>query len=191
MPSAVIVAPAPESFAAAQAIHLDDLSPILRSISTEDGRHVLLDDPDGRHQLWFVDGATRGVSFVIPNDDDYGARKHGVERLQRRLAGQRAGPPLRSQRLSLDQRKRLMLQLRALDGERDGASRREIAAILLDPEAQRIPAIEWTNAALRKRINRIIARAKIMMNGGYLALLRGDASRGKRFRQCSPRSTPP
>lgn len=78
---------------------------------------------------------------------------------------------------------RFTLQLRALDGERDGTSRREIAAVLLDPEARDIPAIEWTNAALR--INRIIARAKIMMNGGYLALLRGDASRAQRFRRPS------
>ena len=53
--------------------------------------------------------------------------------------------------------------------------------ILLDSEAQHIPAVEWTNTALRKRIKRIIARAKLMMNGGYLALLRGDADRAKRF----------
>ena len=65
----------------------------------------------------------------------------------------------------------------------DGASRREIAAVLLDPQARDIPAIEWTNAALRKRINRIIARATLMTNGGYLALLRGDAKRARRFRR--------
>ena len=34
---------------------------------------------------------------------------------------------------------------------------------------------------LRKRINRIIARATMMVNGGYLALLRGDAERARRF----------
>jgi hypothetical protein len=64
----------------------------------------------------------------------------------------------------------------------DHASRREIAAILLDPAAYDIPAIEWTNATLRKRINRIIARANLMVNGGYLALLRGDVERARRFR---------
>lgn len=152
-------------------------------METPDGLHVLLGDPDGTHQIWFVGSITRSNSYVIPRDDDVTARKHAVERLERRLAGRRAGPLMRSQRLSVHQRERLTLQLRALDGEHEGASRREIAVVLLDPEAQHIPAVEWTNTALRKRINRIIARAKLMMNGGYLALLRGDAGRAKRFRR--------
>jgi hypothetical protein len=152
-------------------------------VETPDGLHVLLGDPDGTHQIWFVGSITRSNSYVIPRDDDVTARKHAVERLERRLAGRRAGPLMRSQRLSVHQRERLTLQLRALDGEHEGASRREIAVVLLDPEAQHIPAVEWTNTALRKRINRIIARAKLMMNGGYLALLRGDAGRAKRFRR--------
>ena len=150
-------------------------------MEADDGRHVLLGDPDGTHQIWFVGNVARGNSFVIPRDDDVAARKHAVERLERRLAGRRAGLLMRSQRLSLHQREHLTLQLRALDGEHEGASRREIAVVLLDPEAQHIPAVEWTNTALRKRIKRIIARAKLMMNGGYLALLRGDAGRAKRF----------
>lgn len=150
-------------------------------METDDGRHVLLRDPDGTHQIWFVGGVTGNNSFVIPRDDHVTARKHAVERLERRLAGRSAGPLMRSQQLSLHQRERLTLQLRALDGEHEGASRREIAVVLLDPEAQHIPAVEWTNTALRKRINRIIARAKLMMNDGYLALLRGDAGRAKRF----------
>jgi hypothetical protein len=78
---------------------------------------------------------------------------------------------------------RLALQLRALDGEQAGASRREIAAVLLDPSARTIPAIEWKNAALRKKVNRIVASAIALMNGGYLTLLRGDPARAKRFRR--------
>ena len=70
-----------------------------------------------------------------------------------------------------------------LDGVDDGVSRREIAAVLLDPQARDIPAIEWTNAALRKRINRVIARATLITKGGYLTLLRGDAGRAERFRR--------
>lgn len=182
LPSAVVVAPAPEPFAAAPFIRLDDLSPILASVTVNDGLHVLLGDPEGSHQLWFVGGdAERAGSFIIPHGDDFAARKHAVERLERRLAGQRAGPPIRSQQLSQRQREYLTLQLRALDGVADQASRREIAAILLDPAAYDIPAIEWKNAALRKRINRIIARATLMVNGGYLALLRGDVERARRF----------
>jgi hypothetical protein len=153
-------------------------------VTTSDGCHVLLADTDGNHQVWFVSGPDpRGSSFVIPRDDDRAARMHAVHRLERRLAGGRSGPLMRSLQLSLHQRMQFTLQLRALDGVEEGASRREIAAVLLDPQARDIPAIEWTNAALRRRINRIIARATLTMKGGYLALLRGDAGRAKRFRR--------
>lgn len=158
--------------------------PILANVTTSDGRHVLLADADGYHQVCFVGGRhPRGSSFVIPRDGDRAVRMHAVQRLERRLAGERSGPLLRSLQLSPHQRSQFTLQLRALDGVEDGASRREIAAVLLNPQARDIPAIEWTNAALRKRINRIIARATFMMKGGYLALLRGDAGRAKRFRR--------
>ena len=154
------------------------------SIDTDDGRHLLIDDPDGRHRLWIVDGVPKhGSAFLLAFDDDFGARLHSLQRLQRRLAGKRAGPPLRSLQLSPRQRARLVLQLRALDGEQDGASRREIAAVLLDADARTIPAIEWKNAALRKKVNRIVASAIALMNGGYLMLLRGDPARAKRFRR--------
>lgn len=178
-----MIAPSPEPFAAAQTIRIDN-APLLASVIVADGRHVLLADLDGAHQLWLT-STTIGqrVSFVIPFDDDLGARLHGIQRLHRRLAGRRSGPLLRSLQLTQRQRTWLALQLRALDGLADGASRREIASVLLDPEAQHIPAIEWKNAALRKRINRIIMRAKIMMNGGYLALLRGESGRAQRFRR--------
>jgi hypothetical protein len=152
-------------------------------VNAGDGRHVLLGDPDGSHQLWFVGDITRGSSFIIPHDDDVAARKHAIDRLKRHLAGQRAGPLMRSQQLSPHQRMRLTLQLRALDGQRDGATRREIAAVLLDPQARDLPAIEWKNAALRKRINRMLASAQRMVGGGYLALLRGDIGRATRFSQ--------
>lgn len=153
-------------------------------VTASDGRHLLLGDTDGNHQLWFIGSIdAQRSNFLIPFDGDFGARLHGLQRLHRRLAGQRTGPPLGSAQLTLLQRSRLTLQLRALDGVLEGASRREIATVLIDAQARDIPAIEWKNAPLRKRVNRIIVRAKIMMNGGYLTLLRGDPQRAKRFRQ--------
>jgi hypothetical protein len=158
--------------------------PFVAGIDTDDGRHILADDRDGRHRVWLVEDVhAQGSAFLIPFDDDFGARLHSLQRLYRRLTGRRAGPPLRSLQLSPLQRARLTLQVRALDGEQDGASRREIAAVLLDAEARTIPAIEWKNAALRKKVNRIVASAIALMNGGYLTLLRGDPARAKRFRR--------
>jgi hypothetical protein len=158
--------------------------PIAASIGTDDGRHVLVDDPDGRHRVWLVEDVhAHGSAFLIPFGDDFGARLHSLQRFHRRLTGNRAGPLLRSLQLSPLQRARLVLQVRALDGEQNGASRREIAAALLDTSARTIPAIEWKNAALRKKVNRIVASAIALMNGGYLTLLRGDPARAKRFRR--------
>ena len=125
----------------------------------------------------------RGSAFLLPFDDDFGARLQSLQRFHRRLSGQRAGPPPRSLQLTSLRRTRLALQLRALDGEQEGASRREIAAVLLDPDARNIPAIEWKNANLRKKVNRVVASAIALMNGGYLMLLRGDSARAKRFRR--------
>lgn len=154
------------------------------SVETLDGRHVLLNDPAGRHRLWFVGGfRRRSRAFLIPFDGDFSARLHSVQRLHRRLTGKKAGPPLRSQRLSVGQRARFIFLLRVLDGEQEGVARRELAAILLDQDARDIPAIEWKNSSLRKRINRAVTAATALMNGGYLALLRGEAVRAERFQR--------
>lgn len=183
-PAAVIVAPAPDDFAATRPIKPDRLGPITARADTENGVHILLEDPDGRHRLWLIqDEHAGGSAFLIPFDDDFGARLHSLQRLHRRLTGQRTGPPLRSLQLSPLQRTRLTLLVRALDGKKAGASRREIAAVLLDADARDIPAIEWKNAALRKKVNRIVASAVELMNGGYLKLLRGDPVRATRFRR--------
>lgn len=173
----------PADFSAARIIDAGELSPIAVSVDADDGRHLVLDDPDGAHRLWLVRDRGQGSAFLIPFDEDFGARIHGLQRLRRRLLGRRAGPPVRSLRSSTAQRSRLTLLIRALDGEQEGATRREIAAVLLDDEARHIPAIEWKNAPLRKKINRIVTKALALMNGGYLALLRGDPARAKRFRR--------
>jgi hypothetical protein len=154
------------------------------SVETRDGRHVLLNDPTGRHRLWFVGGfRRRSRAFLIPFDGDFSARLHSVQRLHRRLTGKEAGPPLRSQRLSVGQRARFIFLLRVLDGEQEGVARRELAAILLDQDARDIPAIEWKNSPLRKKINRAVTAATALMNGGYLVLLRGESERAERFQR--------
>jgi hypothetical protein len=174
----------PTGFDTGYSIDFDGLSPVLMSVETRDGLHVLLNDPTGRHRLWFVGGRhEQSQAFLVPFDADFSARLHSLQRLHRRLTGRPSGPPLRSQRLSARQRTHFALLVRALDGEQEGATRRELAAILLDEEARDIPAIEWKNSPLRKRINRTVASATKLMNGGYLALLRGEPGRAERFQR--------
>jgi hypothetical protein len=178
----VVVVVAREPFASASAIDVDRIGPVLMRADTADGRHVVLDDSEGNHRVSFLDTALQdGGAFLIPLDRDFNARLHAAQRFQRKLSGQRSGPPLRSLRLSAHQRMRLALQVRALDAIEDDATRREIAAVLLDLDARTIPAIEWKNSALRKQVNRLITAARMNMNQGYLALLRADSSRAERF----------
>ncbi|MGD9922224.1 MAG: DUF2285 domain-containing protein [Pseudorhodoplanes sp.] len=183
-PSTVIVTAGPTGFDVGYSIGFDGLSPVLMSVETRDGRHVLLNDPAGRHRLWFVgESRGRGHAFLVPFDGDFSVRLHSVQRLHRRLTGKKAGPQLRSQRLSVGQRARFTFLLRVLDGEQEGVTRRELAAVLLDEDARDIPAIEWKNSSLRKRINRAVTAATALMNRGYLALLRGESERAERFRR--------
>jgi hypothetical protein len=179
-----MVAAGPSGFDTGYSIAFDCLSPVLMNVETRDGRHVLLNDPTGRHRLWFVGGfRSRGRAFLIPFDDDFNARLQSLQRLHRRLTGRRSGPLPRRQRLSARQRVHFTLLLRALDGDQEGTTRRELAAILLNEDARDIPAIEWKNSPLRKRINRAVASATALMDGGYLALLRGESERAERFQR--------
>lgn len=179
-----MVAAGPTGFDAGYSINFDGLSPVLMSVETRDGRHALLNDPNGRHRLWFVGGSRRGGrAFLIPFDDDFNARLHSLQRLHRRLTGRSSGPLPSRLQLSARQRAHFAFLLRALDGEQEGATRRELAAVLLDEQARDIPAIEWKNSPLRKRINRAVAAATALMDGGYVALLRGDSERAERFQR--------
>lgn len=63
--------------------------------------------------------------------------------------------------------------LQVLDGHRAGATRRELAAALIDEDVRDYSAAEWADSRERKRINRWIAEAVELRDGGYIRLLRG------------------
>ena len=63
------------------------------------------------------------------------------------------------------------LRLRAMDGLREGASRREVAIGLFG--ARRVPAgLAWKSSELRSLIYRLVADAHALSRGGYIRLLR-------------------
>ena len=68
-------------------------------------------------------------------------------------------------------RGRLILGLRALDGEAEGASHREIASGLFG--RSRVPSgPAWKSHHLRSRTIRLLTDAKALRDGGYRDLLR-------------------
>ena len=64
--------------------------------------------------------------------------------------------------------------LRAIDGRIDGASYRQIAATLLDPEVVHLPARDWKGSAAHSRVFRLVKDAWTFIHGGYRKLLNGD-----------------
>ncbi len=70
-------------------------------------------------------------------------------------------------------RKHLLTLLQVLDGRHAGASRRELAATLIDGEVRDFNAAEWVESRERKRIGRWIKEAVELREGGYIRLLRG------------------
>jgi hypothetical protein len=64
--------------------------------------------------------------------------------------------------------------LRAIDGRIDGASYREIAAALLDPDVVDLPARDWKVSAPHSRVFRLVKDAWGFIQGGYRKLLNGD-----------------
>ena len=173
VPVAVLLAPVPNGFDAARIAVLDAEQP-QRTHDGPDGRHVLIDDPAGPHQLWcFETDAQQRLGVLIPLDADFRLRLAAVQRLHRRMIGLSAGPLPRGWRLTAMQRRRFVLMLRALDGHLEGASYREIACVLLDAEAARWPASAWKSSAARSQVIRLVTEGTAIMNGGYRKLLRG------------------
>ncbi|WP_244485796.1 DUF2285 domain-containing protein [Bradyrhizobium tropiciagri] len=84
------------------------------------------------------------------------------------MNGRPVGPPYH--RLSAQQRERLALALRALDGYTDGASYRIIAEVLFG--RQRIPERGWKTHDVRARTIRLVKAGRALVRGGYRAPLR-------------------
>jgi hypothetical protein len=133
----------------------------------------LLREPGGDRQLWMLADAppTAPLAAVILFDTHLPQRIAATLHLWQSLTGS-APPPLAP--LTPQQRRRLILMLRALDGWQQHASYREIAAVLLDPLVRSQPRREWLTSPRRAQIIRLVRDAVRRMRGGYRDLLRGN-----------------
>ena len=142
------------------------------AIDRPDGRHLLLRGQGSDRQLWIVQDARPNapVAAVIPLDSHAPERIEAALCLSQFLTGM-TPPPLLP--LTAQQRRRLILMLRALDGWQEHASYRELAAILLDPDVRGQPRREWLTSPRRAQIIRLVKDAVRRMHGGYRDLLSG------------------
>lgn len=65
--------------------------------------------------------------------------------------------------------------LRAWDGVTEGASRQEVASVLLNPGLKTMRSIDWKNTPERRRLHRLLKAARDLIKGGYRRLLRRDS----------------
>ncbi len=132
-----------------------------------DGLHMLWDD---RTQLWVFGDVQSGqpLAALLPFNETTARRMIAASHARNRLADARSASSARMTAQAID---RFALRLRALDGLRDGATRREIAIGLFG--VRRVPAgIAWKSSDLRSLVYRLVADALALSRGGYLYLLR-------------------
>lgn len=169
LPSIVILANAPKGLTEASPIGPAILASAIAKSEGDDGLHIRLFD---NHQLWFIDKNINGpLTVVLPLNGHLPLRAASAVRLYKLLSKRRAGPIPSAQALTPQQRRRLTLMLKALDGRLSEASYREIASALFGPYA--INEKGWKTHPIRGKTIRLVNDSVKMMNQGYLKLLRG------------------
>lgn len=156
--------------------HRPDFLPSARNTLTDrfgaehngpEGAYAAL--PDHDLQILFLPGASPKdqLAAVIPIDDDILDRIDALARLSRASLER---PPLRDTRMTVDQRRRFRLRLRAADGRMNGATYREIAIAIYG--AARVEADPWKTSPLRDAVIGFVEAGMALIGGGYLKLLR-------------------
>jgi hypothetical protein len=161
----VVLAPAPTSLAGSNTPNIE----IAGSLIDSNGAHGFHDLSRGsRIQiLWLGEPPSAKLVAVVPLDLEGFDRIEAILRFLASLHG-RAIPP--DTRLTLQQRTRLSRALRAFDGQRAGATQREIAEVLF-----RIGSLDrdsWQASSARYAVMSLLREAHAMTAGGYRRLLR-------------------
>lgn len=167
-PSTVVATQAPETFRGASA--MGGVTHVF-SRQAADGQHWLVEDGTGLLQVTLIDGAHAATpaAVLLPLDSAFAVRAEAAARLWRIMRGEPRGRPANG--LTQQQRNRLGLALRGLDGRLAGCAYRAIAEALFGEG--RVPSgPEWKTHDLRDRTIRLCRRGRDLMRGGYLSLLR-------------------
>lgn len=120
-------------------------------------------------QLLLLPGskASPSLAALIPLDSQTLGR---VEALLRFWRGYHKRPVPPDTRMTVQQRRRLRLMLRAADGRTNRASYRDIATAFFGTE--RVASNPWKTSSLRDTVIGLARGGAAMIGGGYLELLR-------------------
>lgn len=116
-------------------------------------------------------------AIVLPLDEAFETRLDAARQFWRALNGRPHTPSYGA--LPPQTRLRHILNLRAHDGRRAGASQRQIAETLLAREP--IASPDWRDHHLRHKVRAILRRADRLVAGGYRDLLFYPHSRGRQI----------
>ncbi|MBB5051870.1 MULTISPECIES: DUF2285 domain-containing protein [unclassified Afipia] len=159
--------------ASSSSLHPDVFPSAVLAIAHRGNQHALWPD-NGDLQQVMISGtiaADAPVAASVTMDAITPHRLIATLRVWHRLQGNPATKPVLP--LTQQQRRRLILMLRALDGWQEHATYRELAEVLLDPGVRHQSRRDWLTSSTRAQIIRIVRDAIGRMQGGYLDLLLG------------------
>jgi hypothetical protein len=171
LPTATLLTAAPP--ATESVLHFDALPSPAFSVDREDGRHMLWRETHDGGRIWILPNTSPNapVAAVIPFDKHLPQRLEGVLGLWRHLTGAATKPAVSP--LTGQQRHRMILMLRALDGRQQHATYRDLAATLLDPDVRLQSRSDWLTSSRRAQIVRLVKDGIRRRDGGYRDLLHG------------------
>ncbi|WP_425994757.1 DUF2285 domain-containing protein [Afipia sp. DC4300-2b1] len=171
LPAAVMLTTAPHG--TVSTITLDRI-PSAPAVEREDGRHILWREASDEQRIWILPDTNPSapIAAVIPFDMHVAQRVEAVLHLWHRLTDAAVRPVVSP--LTEQQRRRMILMLRALDGHQQQATYRDLAATLLDPDVRTQSRRDWLTSSYRSQIIRLVKDAVGRMQGGYRDLLIGQ-----------------
>lgn len=115
-------------------------------------------------------------AIVLPLDDTFETRLDAARRFWRELNGRPHGPAYGA--LPQQTKVRHVLNLRAHDARRAGATYRKVAEVLLSREP--IAPRDWRDHHLRHKVRAVLRRTDRLVGGGYRELLFYPHSRSRK-----------
>jgi hypothetical protein len=172
LPTVVMLEPAPEGFPNAWIFDVAQLGEKTAERPGPDARHLIVRSKAGDLRLCLRgDSLNQPLAIVLPLDDDFRTRAKAALRFWACLTGRASNDADEPLPLTRQQRDRLVLILRALDGHLSDASYREIAEDLFG--ARHVEYEAWKTSSLRDRTIRLVRSGVALMRAGYRRILRG------------------